>query len=293
VVGTTASGILELEDALEEVGSIEGLPSHALLGFEKTDVAETLATELGLFGPRQTVSTACASGATAILLGAELIRRGEADAALAGGTDALARMTLLGFRALRALDPGAARPYDATRRGLTLGEGAGMVVLERADLARARGASILGELLGGAQTTDAHHVTAPIENGSGAARAIREALRRARVSPDRVDHVNGHGTGTRPNDAAEAAASARPAGSCPGVTEGSARAHAQRGRRDQGRSDAPEPRDRSRSADRRAPEHGCSASTSSGSGATSGAAHRASIRLRRANAVLCLGRAEP
>ena len=206
VVGTTTGGIREAEDLI--IRRAAGQPGRAgtLLSLEKSGVADALASRFGFAGPRYTVQTACASGATAILVGFELVRRGLADAALVGGTDALARLTLSGFRSLRLLDPTPCRPFDRARRGLSLGEGAGMLVLERRQDAAARGAEILAVFLGAGQSTDAHHITAPATDGAGAARAISEALDQAGVEPGSVDHVNAHGTGTLPNDAAEAAA---------------------------------------------------------------------------------------
>jgi len=207
VIGTTTGGIREVEDALlARGGSLRGIRRSRLLLFERAATAEAIAGAFELEGPRFTLHTACASGGSAILLGAELIRAGEADAAVVGGSDALARITLSGFRALRLVGGEPCRPFDRNRLGLSLGEGAGVLVLERAEVARARGATVLAKLLSGGESTDAHHLTAPPEDGSGAARALEDALRRAGLTPDEVDHVNAHGTGTVANDASEAAA---------------------------------------------------------------------------------------
>jgi 3-oxoacyl-(acyl-carrier-protein) synthase len=202
VVGTTTGGVREIESAW--IGRSRGAPTPraAWLLHEKARTADVLGACLGLLGPRFTLHTACASGASAIALAADLIRCGLADAALAGGADALARITLGGFRSLRALDPEPCRPFDASRRGMSLGEGAGFVVLERGERAR----SVLAELLSSGQSSDAHHATAPREDGSGQARAIAAALGAAGLAPEEVDHVNAHGTGTRANDATEARA---------------------------------------------------------------------------------------
>src|SRR6185436_7957784 len=147
VLGTTTGGVRELERAWIDRSHNAPVPRSAWLLHEKARTADLLATQLGFLGPRFTLHTACASGASAIALAADLIRAGLADAAVAGGADALARITLGGFRSLRALDPSPCRPFDASRRGMSLGEGAGFVVLERSE----RGTPVLAELLGAGQ----------------------------------------------------------------------------------------------------------------------------------------------
>ncbi len=206
VVGTTTGGVSESEEYVEARARGRTGRRSAIMVFEKAGTADLLAARFGFEGPRLTLHTACASGSSAILLGAELIRGGLADVVLAGGADALARLVLSGFHSLRVVDSEPCRPFDRNRNGLSLGEGAGMLILERESGATARGAEVLAVLLGGAQTTDAHHLTAPLPDGAGAARAILAALARSDVAPGAVDHVNAHGTGTPLNDAAEAAA---------------------------------------------------------------------------------------
>jgi 3-oxoacyl-[acyl-carrier-protein] synthase II len=169
-------------------------------------VGAAVAQRLGVLGPRVTVSTACSSGALAIAAAAGVVARGEAPVAIALGVDSLCRLTYAGFDALQALDPSPCRPFDAERRGLSLGEGAGAIVLERVDHARARGATIRALLLGTGVSADAHHVTAPHPEGAGAFAALRSALEAANVEPDAVDYVNAHGSGTKHNDEAEVAA---------------------------------------------------------------------------------------
>jgi 3-oxoacyl-[acyl-carrier-protein] synthase II len=158
---------------------------------------------LGLFGPRVTFSTACSSSALAVAAAAAAIRQGRTAIALAVGADQLCRLTYAGFDSLQALDPEPCRPFDRDRRGLTLGEGAGALVLEHVDHARARGARVRGMLLGEATSTDAHHVTAPHPDGDGAARALSAALAAAAMAPEAVDYANAHGSGTRQNDEVE------------------------------------------------------------------------------------------
>src|SRR6185369_70679 len=159
---------------------------------------DAVARALTLGGGVLSNATACASGGAAIGMAADLLRARQADAALAGGSDALCRLTYSGFNVLQAVDERPCSPFAALRRGITLGEGAAYLLLERWDDAVARGAIILAELAGYGPTCDAHHPTAPHEDGRGAETAIREA-----VHGERVDYVNAHGTGTVLNDAAE------------------------------------------------------------------------------------------
>lgn len=206
VLGSTTGGMREYEEFLIDGARGRRASRSRLLSFERAGATDRVAARFGFTGPRYTLHTACASAATAILIGAELINAGLADAALAGGADALARITLGGFRALRLVDPEPCRPFDRNRRGLSLGEGAGVLILERPAAAAARGARPLARFLGGGQSTDAHHLTSPAPDGAGAARAMIAALQEAGLPPTAVDHVNAHGTGTPANDAAEAAA---------------------------------------------------------------------------------------
>ncbi|MDX9820875.1 MAG: beta-ketoacyl-[acyl-carrier-protein] synthase family protein, partial [Syntrophales bacterium] len=165
--------------------------------------ANHLATKFGLWGPKTTLMTACSSGATAIGLARDLIRAGNARAMIAGGTEPLCRMTYSSFNALQAVDPGFCRPFSGNRAGLTLGEGAGILILESLESARERGANILGEILGYGVTCDSHHMTAPDVGASGAARAMRAALADAGLAPEAVDYINAHGTATPLNDLME------------------------------------------------------------------------------------------
>jgi 3-oxoacyl-[acyl-carrier-protein] synthase II len=171
--------------------------------------ADVLAARWGLRGPRHTVVTACSSGAVAVAEAAALIADGVVDVAVAGGVDAITRICFMGFNALKLLDPAPCRPFDRARRGMSIGEGAGFVVLEEAVRARARGARAYAELAGYGMTTDAYHITAPEPEGDGMVRAIRDALGQARETPPAVQYVNAHGTGTPQNDRVEARALAR------------------------------------------------------------------------------------
>jgi len=167
---------------------------------------DAVAREIAAEGPSETVSSACASGAMAIGAALRALRRREVDVALAGGSDALCQLTYAGFNALRSVDDRPSRPFRADRAGLSLGEGAGVLVLETRAHAARRGARVLATLAGEAATCDAYHMTTPQPEGQGAAAAMRLALEDAGVEPAEVDFVNAHGTGTPLNDAAEAAA---------------------------------------------------------------------------------------
>jgi 3-oxoacyl-[acyl-carrier-protein] synthase II len=169
-----------------------------------------VAIDLGLTGYSTTISSACAASAQAIGEAAAVIRRGDADVMLAGGTEApISQFALAGFCAIRSLSTAnerpeaASRPFDAKRNGFVLGEGAGVLVLERLSDARRRGAPIYAEILGYASTCDAHHVTAPQPGGDGPARAMLNAMSRARIGPQQIDYINAHATSTPHGDLAE------------------------------------------------------------------------------------------
>ena len=206
-VGATTGGMFETEEIYRRrrAGAERRFRLSRLLGTPLGTSAAAVSQALGIHGPQATVSTACSSSALAIVLAAEAIGRGEARVALALGTDGLCRLTYAGFDALQAMDPEGCRPFDRARQGLSLGEGAGALVLEDADHARARGARPHAALLGWGTATDAHHVTAPHPEGAGALAALRAALASARLAPEAVDYVNAHGTGTPQNDAVEIA----------------------------------------------------------------------------------------
>jgi 3-oxoacyl-[acyl-carrier-protein] synthase II len=175
--------------------------------------AGMISMRYGARGPNYATVSACASGAHAVGAAYRSIQRGETDVMITGGTEAtVTRLCLAGFASMKALSERndspdtASRPFDATRDGFVLGEGAGMLILESLETARARGATVLGELGGFGQSADAHHMTAPAPEGAGAQIAMREALSDAGLEPRDVDYVNAHGTSTPANDAAETAA---------------------------------------------------------------------------------------
>ena len=209
--GTSTGGMFETEVYLEALfAAMAGRgkpPTTRLIASQQNNgPGDAVARDLGIGGPVQTVSAACASGAMAIGDALRAVRRGEVDVAIAGGADSLCRLTYAGFNALRAVDERACRPFREERAGLSLGEGAAVLVLEPLDRALARGARLVAIVAGEAATCDAHHMTAPHPEGMGAAEAIRGALADARLDPSEIDFVNAHGTGTPLNDAAECAA---------------------------------------------------------------------------------------
>lgn len=182
-----------------ECGRLSDVWNH----FPNTPV-DVIADHFHLEGARSCVVAACSSSTIAIGQAMSAIRHGRIDAALAGGTDALARLTFSGFNALRLMDPEPCRPFDRARNGMSIGEGAGMLLLEEMERARRRGAHIYGEVAGYSLLCEAFHPTAPEPDGQSVASIIREALADARCAVDDVDHINAHGTATPQNDRAEA-----------------------------------------------------------------------------------------
>lgn len=167
----------------------------------------------GLQGASSTVVTACASSTNAIGEALRLIERGDADVVICGGTEApLTSLAFAGFCSMKAMShekenaKEACRPFDVRRSGFVMGEGAGILILESAEHAKARSAKIYAELVGYGSTSDAHHITTPVPGGAGAARAMQKALESAGIKPEEVDYINAHGTGTGANDATETAA---------------------------------------------------------------------------------------
>jgi 3-oxoacyl-[acyl-carrier-protein] synthase II len=201
--GTSTGGLLEGEEYY--FGRIargrRRAPASRVLQQPTSAPSDAVARVFNLGGGVISNATACASAGAAIGMAADFLRAGHADVALAGGSDALCRLTYSGFNVLQAVDPEPCSPFGATRKGITLGEGAGYLVLERWEDAVGRGATILAELRGYGASCDAHHPTAPIEDGRGAEAAMRGALFEAGI--ETVDYVNAHGTGTLLNDSAE------------------------------------------------------------------------------------------
>jgi 3-oxoacyl-[acyl-carrier-protein] synthase II len=176
--------------------------------FMPNAAAAAVTMKYGLRGQSYGVVSACSGGAHAIGCALRMIQYGDADAAVTGGSEAaLTAFGLGSFTSMQALSPtGISRPFDARRDGFVMGEGAGILVLEEADAAEARGATVLGEVAGFGSTSDAYHLTAPEPSGEPAAHAIELALADADLDPGQIDYVNAHGTSTQLNDAAETAA---------------------------------------------------------------------------------------
>lgn len=221
VIATGMGGLTSLMSAYDLL--LERGPSrispHMVTMIMPNGPAAVVGLEVGARAGVHTPVSACASGAEAISYAARMIQTGRADVVVAGGTEAVIHpITMAGFAAMRALstrndDPGrASRPYDLDRDGFVMGEGAGVVVLESEEFARARGARIHAVYGGAGLTSDGHHIAQPDPEGSGAARAIREALADARLSSADVMHINAHATSTPQGDIAEAVAIRRALG---------------------------------------------------------------------------------
>ena len=167
--------------------------------------AAAVSMRFGLQGPCETVTTACAAGTHAVGYGARLVAMGRCAVAVVGGAEAvITPIAQAGFANMTALSStGISRPFDENRDGFVMGEGAGVLVLEDWQHAVSRGATILAEVIGAASTADAHHITAPQPDGSGAQECMRRALSDAGIGPDEIDHINAHGTSTPLNDLAE------------------------------------------------------------------------------------------
>ena len=206
VLGATVGGTLDSEEFLWALMRRGAMRCGRLRYHECASAAELCATQLPASGPTMTTSTACSSGGMAIAMAAEMIVAGDADVVVAGGNDSLCRLTVNGFGSLLLLDQNGCRPFDATRVGISLGEGAGVVVMESADQAGRRGVAIRARVSGWGGTCDAHHATAPDPDGAGALRAMSTALDRAGLAPEQIDYLNAHGTGTPDNDRAESKA---------------------------------------------------------------------------------------
>lgn len=170
---------------------------------------EMIADHFGRFASVTTLSTACSSAANAIIYGARLIKSGEADIVVVGGSECITKFHLNGFNSLMILDRDFCRPFDAGRAGINLGEGAAFLVLENADHARGRGVKPYAQLAGYGNACDAYHQTASSPDGDGAFLAMQKAIAMGGIGAGQVDYVNAHGTGTRDNDSSESAAMRR------------------------------------------------------------------------------------
>lgn len=205
--GSSNGGLLEGEAFFRRLrAGARPLGLRSVASHQNNGPGDAVARALRCSGPVVTCSSACTSANMALACALEALRNGECEVALAGGADALSEITYAGFNALRAVDPSAARPFRAGRAGLSMGEGAGVLILETARHARARGATVLAELAGAGATCDAHHMSAPKEDAAGPLAAMRLALADAGERATSLSFVNAHGTGTLHNDGVEARA---------------------------------------------------------------------------------------
>jgi 3-oxoacyl-[acyl-carrier-protein] synthase II len=215
LIGTGIGGVItmfEQHDVYRERGAdrISPFLIPMMIG---DSAGGNLAIRFGARGPNMAIATACASGTNAIGEAAEMIRRGAADVMIAGASEAaIAGLTMAGMNSMTALstrneDPTtASRPFDKDRDGFLMGEGAGVLILESYEYAKSRGATILAEFAGYGTTDDAHHISAPAENGAGAANSMRVALENAGLGVTDISYINAHGTSTQLNDKSETAA---------------------------------------------------------------------------------------
>jgi len=215
VIGTGIGGIgtiMEQAEVMRERGADRVSPFLIPMMISDS-AAGMLAIRVGARGPNMAIATACASGNNAIGDAMETIRRGSADVMIAGGSEgalvplAMAGMNVMGALSTRNDDPQtASRPFDKNRDGFLMGEGAGILIIEELEFAKARGANILCELTGYGTTDDAHHISAPAENGAGAAMSMKQALENANLTINDIEYINAHGTSTPLNDKSETAA---------------------------------------------------------------------------------------
>jgi len=207
VCGSAVGGQAAIESGFEDLW-VQGRGRVHPLTIPKTMAnagASHIAMDLGMSGPTYTVSTACSSANHAIGQAFRLVRDSEADIAMTGGSEAMFTIGMLkAWEAMRVIAPDTCRPFSKDRRGMILGEGGAMMVLEPMDAARARGAKIFAEICGFGMTADAHHLTQPAVHGP--ARAMRGALREAGLEPEAIGYINAHGTGTPGNDPVESSA---------------------------------------------------------------------------------------
>ncbi len=203
IIGGGAGGMFSWEKYRRASWSGEKARPSLLLPVSQCSVTDFIANHYRLKGARATISTACSSSATSIGYGFDLVRSGAHNIVITGGSEALSELTFAGFNSLRQVDPEYCRPFDKNRRGLSLGEGAAVLVLEDFEQARQREASIYAEMLGYAINSDAYHMTAPHPKAVGMIKVMTSALERAEIGVDEVAYINTHGTGTKINDRTE------------------------------------------------------------------------------------------
>lgn len=207
IIGGGAGGMLSWEKFRKNLWHKRTrLEPSLVLASAPCTLTDLIANRYGLGGMRATITTACSSSANSIGYAFDLISCGQQDLAVTGGSEALSELTFAGFNALKVMSPEACRPFDKDRRGLSLGEGAGILILEEYEHAQERGAVIYAEIMGYAVNADAYHMTSPDPEGTGMTRVMTLALDRCGIDKDRVDYINAHGTATKINDRTEAQA---------------------------------------------------------------------------------------
>lgn len=204
-LGTTM-GEIQVEEQLSELRHEKGLENIEPVLFKKyktEQITTSLVDELQCSGPVYTIPAACASGNYAMALGKLLIEWDLADIAIVGGVDVFSRVAFSGFQRLLSLSPNVCKPFDKTRKGLIVGEGCGIVILEREDVARDRGAAVKGVVAGASLYTDHYHMTAPHPEGDAAVKVMEAALTNANIEKSKIDYISAHGTATWINDKTE------------------------------------------------------------------------------------------
>jgi 3-oxoacyl-(acyl-carrier-protein) synthase len=203
IVFSTNFGGAASWEAVCELAAAGEADAELFQHFTLEDAADFTAKNLHINGPRVTLTNACSSGAHAIGLGCDWLRTGRVSRVICGGHDGLGLSSLAGLSILRTISPDLCRPFDKNRNGTIFGEGAAVLILETWEEAERRNAKVYAEVLGWAVNNNAHHLTAPDKEGAGLEAVMRAALRDANVSPEEIDHINAHGTGTQYNDLAE------------------------------------------------------------------------------------------
>ncbi len=205
-IGGGSGGLLSTELFRRTQKEKGKAPPSLLFPFATYTFTDILGMVAGVKGPKTTISTACSSSATAIGYAADWIKNGLCDLVITGGAESLSETTFSGFNSLRAVDELPCRPFDKNRKGISLGEGAAILILEEYEHALSRGMRPYAEVLGYGISGDAYHVTQPATDGSGIQRAMQMAFRMADCTRDEIEYINAHGTGTTANDLAETAA---------------------------------------------------------------------------------------
>lgn len=210
IMGGGAGGMLSWEKFRREIWQ-EHQKCYAsrVLASAPCTLTDLIASHYGISGPRSTITTACSSSANAVGYGFDLIRSGRLDCVITGGSEALSELTFAGFHSLKVMSPKPCRPFDVNRQGLSLGEGAGIIVLEAYENAIKRHATPLAMITGYALNSDAYHMTSPDPEGMGMYRVMTAALKRSGTDPVLIDYINAHGTATKVNDKMESQAIGR------------------------------------------------------------------------------------